>query len=166
MPEPPHGWAVTRQGERIALTRRHPLTVEGQEIGSFEVSFTCGESPKAYQVVYRETRLAGGASAAGAAASAAAYAAAGAPDRLNGVRLTLQREAFLLKIESSSAAASELTSSASGRVPPAFAAALGEFGGASLLVETITTGRQRTAIRMGPAGLAEGFHELAVACHK
>ena len=36
----------------------------------------------------------------------------------------------------------------------------------SLLVETVTAGKQRTAIRIGPAGFAEGLREIAAACPK
>jgi hypothetical protein len=35
-----------------------------------------------------------------------------------------------------------------------------------LLVETLTTSRQRTAIRIGPAGLADGFRDMAASCPK
>lgn len=157
----PRGWTLTRHGGRSAVTRRHPLTVEGKEIGSFEVSFTCSEATDGYQVIYSEKRLAG--EPAGAAGTG------GAADRLNGVRMMIQREPVLLKVESSgSAASSELVSSARGLMPASLASALAQpaGAGASLLVETITAGKQRTAIRMGPAGLAEGFRDLAASCPK
>ena len=78
--------------------------------------------------------------------------------------MTMQREALPRRVESSSAAAPGLVGRAA--VAPAFAASLAEFGGASRLVETVTAGRRRTAIRVGRAGLAEGFRELAAVCHK
>jgi hypothetical protein len=157
----PRGWTLTRDGGRSAVTRRHPLTVEGKEIGSFEVSFTCSEGRDGYQVIYSEKRL--------AAEPAGAAGTGGAADRLNGVRMMIQREPVLLKVESSgSAESSELVSSARGLMPAPLAAALAQpaGAGASLLVETITADKQRTAIRMGPAGLAEGFRDLAASCPK
>jgi hypothetical protein len=157
----PRGWTLTRQGGRSAVTRRHPLTVEGKEIGSFEVSFTCSEGTDGYQVIYSEKRL--------AAEPAGAAGTGGAAERLNGVRMMIQREPVLLKVESSgSAASSELVSSARGLMPAPLASALAQpaGAGASLLVETITASKQRTAIRMGPAGLAEGFRDLAASCPK
>jgi hypothetical protein len=157
----PRGWTLTRDGGRSAVTRRHPLTVEGKEIGSFEVSFTCSEGTDGYQVIYSEKRL--------AAEPAGAAGTGGAADRLNGVRMMIQREPVLLKVESSgSAESSELVSSARGLMPAPLAGALAQpaGAGASLLVETITAGKQRTAIRMGPAGLAEGFGDLAASCPK
>jgi hypothetical protein len=155
------GWTLTRQGGRSAVTRRHPLTIEGKEIGSFEVSFTCSEGTDGYQVIYSEKRL--------AAEPAGAAGTGGAGDRLNGVRMMIQREPVLLKVESSgSAASSELVSSARGLMPAPLAGALAQppGAGASVLVETITAGKQRTAISMGPAGLAEGFRDLAASCPK
>jgi len=144
------GWIVSGQGRSGALTRRHPLTHEGQDIGSFEVSFTCGETPDAYQVVYVEKRLAD---------------AAGAADRLDSVRLMIRREPVRLKIDASAAPSpAELVSSARGLVPAPLASTLA--AGSSLLVETVTAGKQRTAIRMGPAGLSQGFREMAAACPK
>jgi hypothetical protein len=151
MAELPRGWTVTRQGGRSVLSRRHPLTVEGQEIGSFELAFACSATPDAFQVIYRETRLADAAK----------------PDRLSGVRMTIQRERLLLRIDSSAPAQpTELVSSARGVVPAELARMLGEANGPSLMVETATVGNQRTGIRIGPAGLAEGFREIAAGCTK
>jgi hypothetical protein len=104
-----------------------------------------------YQVAYREKRL-------GEAGSAA--------DRLNGVRMMIRREPVRLKVEASSASSGELVSSARGLVPAALASALAAPGGGSLLVETLTANKQRTAIRIGPAGLADGFRDMAAGCPK
>src|SRR5262245_21020851 len=145
------GWILTRQRGRSIVTRRHPLTVEGREIGSFELSLTCGDAPDTYQVLYSEKRVAD---------------ATIGPDRLNGVRMSVQREAVPLKIESSAMAASELATAARGAVPAPLARALTEAEPRSLLVETVTAGKQRTSIRVGPVGLAEGLREVAVNCRK
>ncbi|MFL4979527.1 MAG: hypothetical protein ACJ8FV_13700 [Xanthobacteraceae bacterium] len=147
----PRGWIVSRQDGRSALVRRYPLTIEGQEIGRFEVSLTCGGTPGAYQVVYNEMRLA---DAAGT-------------DRLSGVRMTLQRESLMLKIESSATSGRrELVSAARGVLPASLARSLADSDGPAFMVETITDGKQRTAIRIGPAGLADGFRELQASCLK
>ena len=144
------GWSLTRQGGRSAVTRRHPLTVEGREIGSFELSFACGEAADAYQVIYNEKRLADATTA----------------DRLNGVRMLIQREPVLLKVEASAAAASELGTSARGVLPASLARNLTDSAAPSVLVETITAGKQRTAIRVGPSGLADGLREMAASCQR
>ena len=148
----PRGWTVVGH-DRGALTRRHPLTIEGQEIGSFDISFTCGEALDAYQIFYSERRLAG--------------AAAGTNDRLNRVLVTIARAPLALKIESSSSASpTELVSFARGLLPASLARALAAPEGSSLTVETSTTGKQRTTIRIGSTGLAEGFREIAAGCPK
>jgi hypothetical protein len=149
--EAPRGWVLATSGGKSALTRRHPLTIEGQDIGSFEVSLSCSDTPDMYQVVYREKRI---------------FDVGAEADRLNGVRLTIRREPLRLKLEASQPAASELVSSARGLVPAQLASLLAEPGGGSLLVETLTTNRQRTAIRIGPAGLADGFRDMAASCPK
>ena len=149
--EPPQGWRVMRQGGRSLLTRRHPLTIEGQEIGSFELSFACGAAPDVLQVIYSETRVAD----------------AARPERLAGVRMTIQREKLPLKIDSSAAnMPAELATSARGTLPAELARTLGEPNGPSLMVETATTTSQRTAIRVGSAGLGEGLREIAAGCTK
>ncbi|MGH7124709.1 MAG: hypothetical protein ACREFI_10080, partial [Stellaceae bacterium] len=38
-----HGWAVVTVDGRPALGRTHPLTVEGDDIGSFDLAIACGE---------------------------------------------------------------------------------------------------------------------------
>jgi hypothetical protein len=145
------GWVLATNGGRSALTRRHPLTIEGRDVGSFEVAISCSDTPATYQVAYREKRFAEAGSAA---------------DRLNGVRMMITRQPVRLKVESSSTSSGELVSSARGHVPAPLASALGAPGGGSLLVETITAARQRTAIRIGPAGLHEGFRSMAASCPK
>lgn len=147
--DPPRSWSVTRESGRGAVTRRQPLTVEGQEIGSFQLSLACGEAPDTYQVAYSEKRVLDGAA-----------------DRVTGVRLTIQRESVPLRMDSSAAAAAELASSARGLVSGRMAQALAGPQPPSLLVETITAGKRVTAIRVGPAGFADGFREVNAACPK
>ena len=48
----------------------------------------------------------------------------------------------------------------------AFVADLPGVSNPALMVETITDGKQRTAIRIGPAGLADGFRQLQATCPK
>jgi hypothetical protein len=145
------GWTVAREGGRSVLTRQHPLTVEGQAIGSFEVSFGCSETPGSYQVTYREKRLAD---------------AAGAADRLASVRMMVERNTLPLRIDSSAPSSGELVTAARALVPTQVTGTLAGPEARSLLVETLTAGKQRTAIRIGPAGFAEGLREIAAACPK
>jgi hypothetical protein len=147
----PRGWTVARESGRGVLTRRHPLTIEGQAIGSFELSFSCSETPDSYQVTYREKRFAD---------------ASGSADRISGVRMVVERNPLPLKIDSSAPSSGELVTSARGLVPAQVTQTLAGPEARSLLVETLTAGKQRTAIRIGPAGFAEGLREIAAACPK
>lgn len=144
--EPSRAWSMGRQDGRSAVSRRMPLTIEGQEIGSFQIALACGQAPDTYQVAYDEKRV------------------ATAGDRIGGVRLTIQRETVPLRIESSAATATELASSARGYVTNRMAQALSAPEPPSLLLETLTLGKRPTAIRVGPAGLADALRDLAATC--
>src|SRR5215210_4937870 len=56
LPATDRGWTFINEEGQPTLTRRHPLTVEGDEVGSFQVALTCGETPESYQVTYSERR--------------------------------------------------------------------------------------------------------------
>ena len=48
------GWGIAERSGAVTLARRHPLTVEGEEIGSFEVSIACGAKAGEYVLAYDE----------------------------------------------------------------------------------------------------------------
>ena len=50
-----HRWAVVDHAGTAALARRNPLTIEGEEIGSFDLIVACG-GPGTYDVSYAERR--------------------------------------------------------------------------------------------------------------
>ena len=52
----PHGWVMTQRAGGAALVRQHPLTIEGDRIGGFEVALACGQKSGTYVVTYTETR--------------------------------------------------------------------------------------------------------------
>ncbi len=52
------GWVTAERDGATMLVRRHPLTIEGEDIGVIEVAFACGASAGEYRVVYTETRRA------------------------------------------------------------------------------------------------------------
>src|SRR5207247_6936856 len=45
-------WVMVENAGKASLTRKHPLTVEGDDIGTFDLSFGCGEPGKDYTVAY------------------------------------------------------------------------------------------------------------------
>ena len=49
------GWVLIDSSGLATLARRHPLTVRGDEIGTFDLTFACGDSD-GYTVSYVEQR--------------------------------------------------------------------------------------------------------------
>jgi hypothetical protein len=146
------GWAIAERSGTVSLTRRHPLTVEGEEIGSFEVSIACGNKPAEYTVSYNETRNIpqGG----------------DAPEALKNVDVRIGQKTASLAIASSALNEQRAArvSSASAVVPAAVIKALAENGNRSLTVTTSTTDNTATTIRIGNTGVAANLAQLATAC--
>jgi hypothetical protein len=159
------GWTVfERRGQRM-LARQHPITIEGQEIGMFEIAFTCSDKPDTYRVAYLEKRI-------------AQTNSSGLADRLEAVGISIRQDnAFLRTLltveESASGKGSELVTRARGTI----AASYLEMAGASpstermasaspqgMIVATTTVEKVRTVIRLGQTGLSEGLRQLAATC--
>ncbi len=145
------GWILNDAEPHRELLRRHPLTLEGEEIGQFELSLACGESG-AYRLAYLETR------------------SVGTSDdlRLQDVVVRLGRERAVLSIAASAsrADAGELDSRATGRINGSFLDALSKDPTSVLTVFTRTTDNLSTNIRVGGTGFAKAFARLAANCTK
>jgi hypothetical protein len=144
-------WAVVEAAGLQTLSRRHPLTVEGDEIGNFEVSFACGEAGKDYRVTYTERRRIpdGGR----------------APEAVTDVELMVGGRSVPLTVKSSqpSARPNEFETVATGLVPTDLMKAFADPRSRSLTVET-NSEEMTTAIRLGNAGVARSFVHLAASC--
>lgn len=142
-------WIVAESAGRNILTRRHPLTVEGEEIGSFDLSFGCGEPGKDLTVTYSEQRRSAGRRT----------------EILTGVELSLFGKSVPLKIVSGQPAARspQSESIARGRVPIDLLKGFADPRSRSLLIETASEDRA-TAIRIGNAGVARSFQQFATSC--
>ena len=160
------GWVVVDRNGHRALVRQHPITIEGQEIGTFELAFTCGDKTDAYRVTYHEKRI-------------VPNSAPITTDRLEAVGISIRQEnsflRALLTMEDSmpGSGAGELVSRARGMVAASFletviAAAAGDAVASSsqpgLVVATTTAERTRTVIRLGQTGLQEGLRQLSSTC--
>lgn len=160
------GWVFVEQEGRHALVRRHPITIEGLEIGQFELAFGCSEKPDSYRVTYREKR-------------SIANSPSGAADRLEAVGIavrqhhTPQRSMLIVDESHPANGVAELLSRARGLVPASFLETVvttpsGETVGSSsqqgLVVTTTTVEKVRTVIHLGQTGLAEGLRQLAKSC--
>ena len=146
---PDRGWTVS-EGAR-GITRKHPLTVEGMLIGSFELSFTCGG--QGITATYVEQRQAH-ADAQG--------------DHLALVSVVSGKNAALRMTVRSSAPEGRdaLRSTATAKVTAEFLDALAASDGRALMVGTLTMRRARTAIRPGNTGFADSFRRTLANCAK
>lgn len=145
------GWAIAERSGAPALARRHPLTIDGEEIGSFEVTIACGAKPGEYVVAYEETRQ---------------TLQGGVPEALKNVEVRIGQKTTPLAVASSSLNEQRgaQVSSARGTLPATLVKALAESGNRSLTVTTSSTDNAVTTIRIGNTGVAANIAQLAAAC--
>src|SRR5262249_22992797 len=133
------------------LVRQHPLTVEGDRIGGFEVALACGQKSGTYVVTYTETRR-----------------NPEDPDRaaLKQVDLWIEGKTAPLDIVSSRGNGSprELRTLANGTLSAELVKSFAEASGDSITVRTGGGAAPGTMIRIGNTGFARGFPKLAAAC--
>lgn len=146
-----HGWAMLAVDGRAALGRSHPLTLEGDDVGAFELSFTCGEPGRDYIVTYAERRRGNDGGKP--------------PAALTDVEISLAGRPVSLKVVASKPRdrSVELNSIASGRIPAETLKAFADPGNRSMMVET-QSGDVVTAIRVGNAGIGRMLPTLAASC--
>jgi len=147
------GWSILEKSGRPMLARRHPLTIEGEEIGTFDLIFSCGGNGS-YTANYTETRRRPGSKRT--------------PVSLKDVSIAVGRDSAVLRVVASESTAKppELISSARGVVSANLMKNLAEWGSRALMIETATSNNQETAIRVGNTGLAQLFPKFASACAK
>lgn len=149
-PEVARGWAIVEQAGHPALTRRHPLTVEGVEIGSFDLTLACGDTPDAFAISYNERRQAQG----------------GVMTPLKTVALELGRSMEELKVVSSQFGprSPQLDSVARGSIPSKQIQWLAGLSSRAIMVSTANAHDARTSIRVGNSGLGTAFAKLKESC--
>ena len=145
----PHGWVLMQRGGGTALVRQHPLTVEGDRIGGFEVALACGEKAGGYAVTYTETRR--------------------NPDddvAVKQVDLWIEGKTAPLDVVSSRLIElpRELRTLANGTLSAELVKTFADAAGDSITVRTASTGAPGTMIRIGNTGFARAFPKLAAAC--
>ncbi len=145
-------WDMVERAGHIALARRHPLTLSGELIGSFDLAVACG-GKDSYDVSYVEHRRAG--------------STAPLPSQLGGVTLASSAGVVRLKVVSSQRRSdpAELITYASAAVPAKLVGAFASSGDHSLMITT-RSARGATAIRLGNTGAEENLPKLALACHE
>jgi hypothetical protein len=151
-PPTERGWSLVDRLGRPMLLRRHPLTSDGEEIGTFDLTIACSGQPNTYTATYTENRKRPGARRN--------------PVALKDVAISVGREQAILRIVSSESTGKplELVSSARGIVTASLMKGFADWGTRALTIETATTNNQETAIRVGNTGLARHFARFAAAC--
>lgn len=152
LPSNGRGWVTTLRGGQPVLTRSHPLTLEGERIGSFSLLVSCGTAPDMYALTYRELR--------------SGPADRGLPRSITQVALVVDDRLQPLKIASSEKKmhGGELESVATTVLPVRLVRALSSDHPASMTLETDSVGNPRTTIRIGNVGFGRGLREVERGC--
>jgi len=146
-------WALVESSGVATLARRHPLTVEGEDIGSFDLVVACVAGGDGYEVSYIERRH--------------SAEQTPLPDALGSISLRVGGNSASLKVVSSErrSAPDELVTYASGQVPAALIGAFAGIGSHSMLIKT-ESAHQVTGIRLGNTGAAQNLPRLSAGCIK
>lgn len=144
------GWTIMERSGETMLSRRHPLTVEGETIGSFELNIACGQAPNEYAVTYTDKRK----------------NPEGDKAAIKTVTISMSRKATPLTLGPSAfdAARAERDSMASGVMPGAALKAFADSGSHSLTIVTTSASNAPTTIRIGNSGAAQSWPRLAASC--
>ncbi len=145
----PHGWVIAQRAGAAVLVREHPLTIEGDRIGGFEVALACGQKSGTYVVTYTETRR--------------------NPDddvAVKQVDLWIEGKTAPLDVVSSRLVElpRELHTLANGTLSADVVKTFAGAAGDSITVRTASAGAPGTMIRIGNTGFARAFPKLAAAC--
>ncbi|MGA8999757.1 MAG: hypothetical protein WCB32_19305 [Pseudolabrys sp.] len=146
-------WALVDRSGVATLARRHPLTVEGDEIGSFDLVVACVAGGENYDVSYIERRH--------------SAEQKPLPDALDTISLRVGSNSAALKVVSSERRSSpdELVTYAAGRVPAGLIGAFAAAGSHSMLIKT-EAAELVTGIRIGNTGASQNLPRLAASCGK
>jgi hypothetical protein len=144
-PIPLSRWALLGEGADLGIVRRHPLTIYGEEIGTFIVTIACGETPETLSLRYWETRR------------------LAAADVIQRAFVAFGKDRVALAIESSQPTAGRLESKAHGTVAAALVAKV-TAGQAPVTVATLTSAKVQTVIHVGNTGLRVALPKLTQAC--
>lgn len=150
-PQRERGWVAAERDGATALTRRHPLTVEGEELGTIEVAFACGANAGEYRVIYTETRRGAGSTAA---------------ERLKTVELRLANKVIPLTLAASQIVdtSSAVHSSATGVVTEAMLHNFASSTSRSMVIEAETENAGVAVIRIGNSGAAANLLPFVSGC--
>ncbi|HZP70945.1 MAG TPA: hypothetical protein VFB29_13455 [Pseudolabrys sp.] len=146
-------WSLVDRSGVATLARRHPLTVEGEEIGSFDLIVACGSASGTYDVSYIERRHRG-----------EQLTLPAAPDSIS---LRVGNNSAALRVVSSERriAPDELVTYATAEVPAALIDAFAAMGSRSMVIKT-QSAQLVTGIRLGNTGASQNLPRLSAGCRK
>ncbi|MFY9625652.1 MAG: hypothetical protein WAM17_01740 [Rhodoplanes sp.] len=147
------GWTLLdREGVPAVLARRHPLTYEGEQFGSFDLTLGCGDMPGTYTLTYTEQRV--------------GSASAPLPPRVEQVRLWIDDADLVLRVTSSDAKkkSRRVDTVATTTIGSSQLRAFAATASRSLAVQTRSVGQPATMIRIGNNGFAKSFPQFEAAC--
>jgi hypothetical protein len=146
-------WALVDRSGAATLARRHPLTIEGEEIGSFDLVVACGTSAGSYDVTYIERRH--------------GAEQAPLPEELRTITLRVGSNSAALKVVSSERHSDpdELVTYAAGQIPATLIGTFAAVGNHSMLIKT-ESAHLVTGIRLGNTGALQNLPRLAAGCGK
>jgi hypothetical protein len=144
-----HGWSVVEREGASMLGRRHPLTIEGDEIGSFDLTLACA-ADDGYLITYSEERRAN----IGAAATP-----------LTDVTIRVAGHTTPLKVISSAVKPESglLLTKAQGVVPTRLIRAFTSTTSRSMMIGTVNA-KTHSTIRVGNSGAHRNLSLLASKC--
>jgi hypothetical protein len=144
-------WSMVDMAGSTVLARRHPLTLEGDGIGSFDLFVGCGTDGDSYSLRYVERRRGNRHVPLPRQVGVVAVAIGGTVAKLKVVSSAMQSQT------------DELVTSAAATVPAKPIATFAGGGKHSLMVTTRSAGIV-TAIRIGNTGADQHLSKLAASC--
>lgn len=146
-------WEMVDRAGIASLARRHPLTVEGEQIGSFDLVMACGADSDSFELSYLERR--------------SGSDDVRLPGKLDSVTLRTGRTRIELALGASQRHANpdELVSYAAGTVRADIIRDFAGPGSHSMVIETTSKGVV-TTIRIGNTGAQQSLPRLVSGCTK
>jgi hypothetical protein len=146
-------WSLVDRSGVATLARRHPLTVEGEEIGSFDLVVACSPGADTYDVNYIERRHRGEQTPL--------------PAAIDSISLRVGSNSAMLKVVSSERRSEpdELFTYATARVPSTLIGAFAAMGSHSMVIKTHSA-QLVTGIRLGNTGASQNLPRLSTGCRK
>ena len=144
-------WSLVDRAGVATLARRHPLTIEGEKVGSFDLVVACGSGGGTFDVSYIERRRRG--------------EQIQLPAALDSISLRIGNNSAALKVVSTErrSAPDELLTYATAEVPASLIGAFAAMGSHSMVIKT-QSAQLITGIRLGNTGASQNLPRLSAGC--